>query len=161
MSAKKATQKSANSTTASGKKSKGFTAEERVAMKERAQELKAEGRRGPRAGKADGESDVLAKIAEMPGPDRAMAKRLHAIIKASAPALSPKTWYGMPAYAKDGKVVCYFQSAHKFKSRYATFGFNDAANLDEGAMWPTSFALKELTAADEARISALVKKAVS
>ncbi|HZB36302.1 MAG TPA: DUF1801 domain-containing protein [Gaiellaceae bacterium] len=124
-------------------------------MKERARELKAA------ADKADGESAVLEKIAEMPQPDRAMAKRLHAIIKASAPALSPKTWYGMPAYAKDGKVVCYFQSAHKFKSRYATFGFNDAANLDEGAMWPTSFALKELTAADEARISALVKKAVS
>jgi len=159
--AKKSTQESAKSTTASGKKSKGFTDEERAAMKERAQELKAEARRGPRADKADGESDVLAKIAEMPEPDRAMAKRLHAIIKASAPALSPKTWYGMPAYAKDGKVVCYFQSAHKFKSRYATFGFNDKANLDEGAMWPTSFALKELTAADEARIGALVKKAVS
>jgi uncharacterized protein YdhG (YjbR/CyaY superfamily) len=155
MSAKKATQKSAKSTTASGKKSKGFTAEERAAMKERAQELKAEARR------ADGESAVLAKIAEMPGPDRAMAKRLHAIIKASAPALSPKTWYGMPAYAKDGKVVCYFQSAHKFKSRYATFGFSDEANLDEGAMWPTSFALKKLTTADEAKIGALVKKAVS
>jgi uncharacterized protein YdhG (YjbR/CyaY superfamily) len=161
MSAKKATQKSAKSTTASGKKSKGFTDEERAAMKERAQELKAEGRPGPRAGKADGESDVLAKIAEMPEPDRAKAKRLHAIIKASAPALSPKTWYGMPAYAKDGKVVCYFQSAQKFKSRYATFGFNDTANLDEGAMWPTAFALKELTAAEEARIGALVKKAVS
>jgi uncharacterized protein YdhG (YjbR/CyaY superfamily) len=161
MSAKKATQKSAKSTTASGKKSKGFTDEERAAMKERAQELKAEARRGPRADKADGESAVLAKIAEMPEPDRAMAKRLHAIIKASAPALSPKTWYGMPAYAKDGKVVCYFQSAHRFKSRYATFGFNDAANLDEGAMWPTSFALKELTAAVEAKIGALVKKAVS
>jgi len=161
MSAKKATQKSAKSTTASGKKSKGFTAEERAAMKERAQELKAAGRRGPRADKADGESAVLAKIAEMPEPDRAMAKRLHAIIKASAPALSPKTWYGMPAYAKDGKVVCFFQSAQKFKSRYATFGFNDAANLDEGAMWPTSFALTELTATEEARISALVKKAVS
>jgi uncharacterized protein YdhG (YjbR/CyaY superfamily) len=161
MSAKKATQKSAKSTTASGKKSKGFTDEERAAMKERAQELKAAARRGPRADKADGESAVLAKIAEMPEPDRAMAKRLHAIIKASAPALSPKTWYGMPAYAKDGKVVCYFQSAQKFKSRYATFGFNDAANLDEGAMWPTSFALTELTATEEARISALVKKAVS
>ena len=155
MSAKKATQKSAKSTTATGKTSKGFTAEERAAMKERAQELKAEARR------ADGESAVLAKIAEMPGPDRAMAKRLHAIIKASAPALSPKTWYGMPAYAKDGKVVCYFQSAQKFNSRYATFGFNDAANLDEDAMWPTSFALTELTATEEARISALVKKAVS
>jgi len=160
MSAKKATQKSAKSTTASGKKSKGFTDEERAAMKERAQEMKAAARRGPRADKADGESAVLAKIAEMPEPDRAMAKRLHAIIKANAPALSPKTWYGMPAYAKDGKVVCFFQSAHKFKSRYATFGFNDTANLDEGAMWPTSFALTELTAAEEAKIRALVKKAV-
>jgi uncharacterized protein YdhG (YjbR/CyaY superfamily) len=154
MSAKKATQKSAKPT-AGGKKSKGFTAEERAAMKERAQELKAAD------DKAAGESALLAKIAEMPGPDRAMAKRLHAIIKASAPALSPKTWYGMPAYAKDGKVVCYFQSAHKFKSRYATFGFSDTAYLDEGAMWPTSFALTELTATEEARISALVKKAVS
>jgi hypothetical protein len=123
-------------------------------------ELKAEARRGSRAGKADGERDVLAKIAEMPEPDRAMAERLHAIITASAPALSPKTWYGMPAYAKDGKVVCFFQSAHKFKSRYATFGFDVAANLDEGAMWPVAFALKELTAADEARIAVLVKKAV-
>ena len=159
--AKKDTQKSAKSTTAINKKSKGFTAEERAAMKERAQEMKAEARRGPRTKKADGESDVLAKIAEMPEPDRAMAKRLHAIVKASAPALSPKTWYGMPAYAKDGKVVCFFQSAHKFKSRYATFGFSDEANLDKGAMWPTSFALKKLTAADEARIGALVKKAVS
>jgi uncharacterized protein YdhG (YjbR/CyaY superfamily) len=130
-------------------------------MRERAQELKAEARRGRGAGKADGESAVLAKIAEMQGPDRAMAGRLHAIIKASVPALSPKTWYGMPAYAKEGKVVCFFQSADKFKSRYATFGFNDEANLDEGAMWPTSFALKELTAAEEARISSLVKKAVS
>ncbi|HEX9123991.1 MAG TPA: DUF1801 domain-containing protein [Actinomycetota bacterium] len=159
--AKKATQKSAKSTTATGKKSKGFTDEERAAMKERAQELKAEARRGPRADKADGESAVLAKIAEMQGPDHAMAERLHAIVKASAPALSPKTWYGMPAYAKDGKVVCFFQSAEKFKSRYAMFGFSDEANLDEGAMWPTSFALKELTAAEEARIGALVKKAVS
>jgi uncharacterized protein YdhG (YjbR/CyaY superfamily) len=159
MSAKKATQKSAKST--AGKASKGFTAEERAAMKERAQELKAEARRSPRAGKADGESDVLAKIAEMPKPDRVMAKRLHAIVKASAPALSPRTWYGMPAYAKDGKVVCFFQSAQKFNSRYATFGFSDAANLDKGAMWPTSFALKELTAADEKKIGALVKKAVS
>jgi uncharacterized protein YdhG (YjbR/CyaY superfamily) len=159
--AKKGTQKSAKGTAAIDKKSKGFTDEERAAMKERAQELKAEARRGPRADKADGESAVLAKIAEMQGPDRAMAKRLHAIIKASAPALSPKTWYGMPAYAKDGKVVCFFQSAQRFKSRYATLGFNDAANLDEGAMWPTSFALKELTATEEARISALVKKAVS
>jgi uncharacterized protein YdhG (YjbR/CyaY superfamily) len=153
--AKKGTQKSAKSTTARGKASKGFSAEERAAMKERAQELKAE------ANKADGEAALLAKIAEMQGPDRAMAKRLHAIIKASAPALSPKTWYGMPAYANDGKVVCYFQSAQKFNSRYATFGFSDEASLDEGAMWPTSFALKELTAAEEERISALVKKAVS
>ena len=154
MSSKKVTQKSAKSTTASGKKSKGFTDEERAAMKERAQELKAEAR------KADGESALLAKIAEMPEPDRAMAKRLHEIVKASAPGLSPRTWYGMPAYAKDGKVVCYFQNAAKFKSRYSTFGFNDAANLDEGAMWPTSFALMELTATEEAKISALVKKAV-
>jgi len=160
MSPKKDTQKSAKSATAISEKSKGFTDEERAAMRDRAQELRAEARRGPRADKADGESAVLAKIAEMPEPNRAMAKRLHAIIKASAPALSPKTWYGMPAYAKDGKVVCYFQSAQKFKSRYATFGFSDEANLDEGAMWPTSFALKELTAAEEARISALVKKAV-
>jgi uncharacterized protein YdhG (YjbR/CyaY superfamily) len=144
-----------------GKASKGFTAEERAAMRERAQELKATARRGPRAGKADGESEVLAKIAEMPERDRAMAERLHAIVKASAPGLSPRTWYGMPAYAKDGKVVCFFQSAQKFKTRYATFGFSDKANLDEGAMWPTAFALKELTAADEARIGALVKQAVS
>jgi uncharacterized protein YdhG (YjbR/CyaY superfamily) len=161
MSPKKETWKPTKSTTASAKPSKGFTDEERAAMKERAQELKAEARRGSRAGKADGESDVLAKIAEMPEPDRVMAKRLHAIVIASAPALSPKTWYGMPAYAKDGKVVCFFQSAGKFKSRYATFGFSDEANLDEGAMWPTAFALKELTAAEEARIGALVKKAVS
>ncbi len=161
--ANKGTQKSAKSTTASGKKSKGFTDEERAAMRERAQELKAEARRGPRAKKdrADGESDVLAKIAAMQEPDRAMAKRLHAIIKASAPALSPKTWYGMPAYAKDGKVVCFFQSAQKFNTRYATFGFSDAANLDKGALWPVAFALKELTAAEEAKIGALVKKAVS
>jgi uncharacterized protein YdhG (YjbR/CyaY superfamily) len=158
MSAKKATQTSAKSTTASGKKAKGFTDEERAAMKERAQELKAEARANKN--KAEGERDVLAKIAEMPEPDRAMATRLHAIIRASAPALSPRTWYGMPAYAKDGKVVCFFQSAQKFNSRYATFGFNDAANLDEGAMWPTSFALKKLTAAEERRIAALVKKAV-
>jgi uncharacterized protein YdhG (YjbR/CyaY superfamily) len=129
-------------------------------MKQRAQELKAEARRGPRADKADAERDVLDKIAEMPQPDRVMAERLHAIIKASAPALSPKTWYRMPAYAKDGKAVCFFQSAHKFKSRYATFGFDVAANLDDGTMWPTAFALTELTAADEARIAALVKKAV-
>jgi uncharacterized protein YdhG (YjbR/CyaY superfamily) len=155
MSAKKATQKSAKSTTARDKKSAGFTAEERAAMKERAQELKAEAR------KADGEKALLAKIAEMPEPDRIMAERLHAIVKASAPDLSPKTWYGMPAYARDGKVVCYFQSADKFDSRYATFGFNDTANLDDGAMWPTSFALKKLTGADEKRIAALVKKAVS
>jgi uncharacterized protein YdhG (YjbR/CyaY superfamily) len=161
MSPKKDTQKSAKSTTAINKKSKGFTDDERAAMKERAQELKAEARRGPRAAKADGESALLAKIAEMKGSDRAIAKRLHAVIQASAPALSPKTWYGMPAYAKDGKVVCYFQSAQKFKSRYATFGFSDEANLDKGAMWPTSFALKELTAAEEAKIGALVKKAVS
>jgi uncharacterized protein YdhG (YjbR/CyaY superfamily) len=157
--AKKATQQSAKRTT--GKASKGFTDEERAAMRERAQEQKAAARRGPRAGNADGERDVLAKIAEMPEPDRAMAERLHALIKASAPALSPRTWYGMPAYAKDGKVVCFFQSAQKFKTRYATFGFSDRANLDEGAMWPTSFALRELTAAEEARIAALVKKAVS
>jgi uncharacterized protein YdhG (YjbR/CyaY superfamily) len=154
---KKTTQKSAKSTAAVNKSSEGFTDEERAAMKERARELKAEAR----GDKADGESAVLAKIAEMPEPDRAMARRLHALIKTSAPALSPKTWYGMPAYAKDGKAVCYFQSAHKFKSRYATFGFNDTANLDEGAIWPTSFALKELTAAAEAKIAALVKKAVS
>jgi uncharacterized protein YdhG (YjbR/CyaY superfamily) len=157
--AKKDAQASAKSTTAINKKSQGFTDEERAAMKERARELKAEARASKN--KSDGESTVLAKIAEMPQPDRAMAERLHALIKASAPALSPKTWYGMPAYAKDGKVDCFFQSAQKFKSRYATFGFSDAANLDEGAMWPTSFALKELTAADEARIGALVKKAVS
>ncbi|HEY3115343.1 MAG TPA: DUF1801 domain-containing protein [Chloroflexota bacterium] len=161
MSPKKEMQKFAKRTTATNKKSKGFTDDERAAMKERAQELKAEARRGPRAKKADGESDVLAKIAEMPEPDRAMATRLHAIIKTSAPVLSPKTWYGMPAYAKDGKVVCFFQSAQKFKSRYPTFGFSDEANLDDGAMWPTSFALKELTPAEEARIGALVKKAVS
>jgi uncharacterized protein YdhG (YjbR/CyaY superfamily) len=153
--AKKGTQQSAKSKT--GKASKAFTDEERAAMRERAQELKA----APRAGKADGESDVLAKIAEMPEPDRVMAERLHAIIEASAPALSPRTWYGMPAYAKDGKVVCFFQSAQKFKTRYATFGFTDKANLDEGAMWPVAFALKELTADVEARIGALVKNAVS
>ncbi len=155
MSPKKATRKPAKSGTASRKKAKGFTAEERAAMKERAQELKAEAHR------TDGEKAVLAKIAEMPKPDRVMAERLHAIINASAPDLSPKTWYGMPAYAKDGNVVCFFQSAEKFKSRYATLGFNDAAKLDEGAMWPTTFALKKLTAAEEKRIGALVKKAVS
>ena len=157
----KDSQKSPKSTTAIGKPSKGFTDEERAAMKERAQELKAGARRGPRAAKADGESDVLAKFAEMPKLDRAMAERLHAVIKANAPALSPRTWYGMPAYAKDGKIVCFFQSGQKFKTRYATFGFSDKANLDQGAMWPTAFALKELTAADEARIGALVKKAAS
>jgi uncharacterized protein YdhG (YjbR/CyaY superfamily) len=149
-------QKSAKSTTAIGKKAKGFTDEERAAMKERAKELKAAAR------SEEGESAVLAKIAEMPEPDRSMAERFHAIVKASAPALSPKTWYGMPAYANtDGKVVCFFQSADKFKSRYATFGFNDDANLDEGHMWPTSYALTELTTAEEAKIAALVKKAVS
>jgi len=147
------TQKSAKSTT--DKASKGFTDEERAAMRERAKELKVAAR------KADGERDVLAKIAEMPEPDRVMAERLHALITASAPALSPRTWYGMPAYAKDGNVVCFFQSAQKFNTRYATLGFSDKANLDEGAMWPTAFALTELTAADEARIGALVKKAVS
>jgi uncharacterized protein YdhG (YjbR/CyaY superfamily) len=140
------------------KKDTGFTNEEKAAMKERARELKASARAS--RNKAAGESDVLAKIAEMPEPDRAMGERLHAIVKASAPALWPKTWYGMPAYAKDGKVVCFFQSAEKFKSRYATLGFSDEANLDEGAMWPTSFALKELTAAEEARIAELVRKAV-
>jgi len=152
MSTKKSTQKSQSTT----KKSTGFSAEERAAMRERAQELKAEAR------KADGESALLAKLAEMPKPDRAMGERIHAIVKATAPDLEPKTWYGMPAYAnKDGKVVCFFQSADKFNSRYATFGFSDEANLDKGAMWPTSFALKGLTDADEAKIAALVKKAVS
>jgi uncharacterized protein YdhG (YjbR/CyaY superfamily) len=157
--ARKGTRQPATKTTTNA--SRGFTAEERVAMRERAQELKAAARRGSRAGKADGESDVLAKIAELPERDRALAERLHALVKASAPALSPRTWYGMPAYALDGEVVCFFQSAQKFKTRYATFGFSDKAKLDEGAMWPTSFALKELTAAEEARIGALVKKAVS
>ena len=161
MSPKKGTQKSAESTAATGEESTGFSDEERAAMKERLQELKAAARRPRGADKADGESAVLAKIAEMPEPDRAMGKRLHAIIKASAPALSPRLWYGMPAYAKDGKVVCFFQSAQKFNTRYATFGFSDTANLDEGALWPVAFALKGLTATEEARISALVKKAVS
>jgi uncharacterized protein YdhG (YjbR/CyaY superfamily) len=157
--AKKGTRTAAKSTSATGKTSKGFTDEERAAMKERAKELKAEAR-GDKD-RADGERAVVAAIAAMPGPDRAMAKRLHAVVTASAPTLSPKTWYGMPAYAnKDGKVVCFFTPASKFKSRYATFGFNDDANLDEGTMWPTSFALKELTATDEARIGTLVKKAV-
>ena len=157
--AMKATQRSAKGTT--GKASKGFSDEERAAMRDRAGELKAAARRGPRAGDADGERDVRARIAEMPEPDRAMAERLHALIKASAPVLSPRTWYGMPAYAKDGNVVCFFQSAQKFKARYATLGFSDKANLDEGAMWPTSFALNGLTAAEEKKIGALVKKAVS
>jgi uncharacterized protein YdhG (YjbR/CyaY superfamily) len=143
----------------STKKSKGFTAEERAAMRERAKEQKAEERANKN--RAAGESDVLAKIAEMQEPDRSMAERLHEIVKASAPALSPKTWYGMPAYAREGKVLCHYQSAEKFNTRYATFSFSDAANLDEGAMWPTSFALKELTATEEAKISDLVKRAVS
>ncbi len=160
MSQKKESQKSAQSTPALSKKASGFTDEERAAMKERAQELKAEDRANKN--KAEGESDVLAKIAAMPEPERAMATRLHEIIKASAPVLSPKTWYGMPAYAnKDGKVVCFFQSAQKFNTRYATLGFSDTANLDEGALWPTSFALMELTAAEEERIGAIVKQAVS
>ena len=152
-------QQSDKSTTATDETSAGFTAEERAAMKARATELKAEAR--AQRDQAAGERDVLAKIAEMAEPDRAMAERLHALIKASAPALSPRTWYGMPAYAKEGKVVCYFTAASKFKERYATFGFNSAANLDEGNMWPTSFALKALTPAEEERIVALVKKAVS
>ncbi len=156
---KKATQKSAESTTASGEKSRGFTDAERAAMRARAREMKAEARADK--DKADGESAVLAAIAAMPERDRAMGERLHAIIKASAPALSPKTWYGMPAYAKDGKVVCFFKCAQKFNTRYATFGFSDAANLDDGTMWPAEFALTELSADDEARIAALVKQAVS
>jgi uncharacterized protein YdhG (YjbR/CyaY superfamily) len=157
--ATKDTKKSAKTTTATNKKSKGFTDAERAAMKERARELRAEARASK--DRAAGEKAVLAKIAEMPEPDRAMGERLHALIKATAPGLTPKTWYGMPAYAKDGKVVCYFTPASKFKERYATFGFNATANLDEGNMWPTSFALKKLTAAEEKRIAALVKKAVS
>src|SRR5262245_41378772 len=151
--ARKSTPTSAKRPSATDKRSKAFTDEEKVAMKERARELKED--------KADGESAVLAKIAEMPKADRALGKRLHAIVKANAPALSPRLWYGMPAYAKDGKVVCFFQSAQKFKTRYATLGFSDTANLDEGAMWPVAFALTELTAAEEAKISALLKKAVS
>ena len=151
----KGTRKPAKSAAATKKRYEGFTNEEKGAMKDRVQEMKAA------ANKADEESAVLAKIAEMPGPDRAIGKRLHALIKASAPALSPRLWYGMPAYAKDGKVLCFFQNAQKFKTRYATFGFSDAANLDEGAMWPVAFALTKLTAAEEARIAALVKKAVS
>ena len=154
------TQKSAKGTTAIEKKSEGFTDEERAAMKERVQELKAAARRGPRADKADGESAVLAKIAEMPEPDRAMAERLHAVVKASAPVLTSRLWYGMPAYAKDGKVVCFFQSSQKFKTRYSTLGFSDQANLDEAAMWPVAFALTDLTGAEEERIGELVRKAV-
>jgi uncharacterized protein YdhG (YjbR/CyaY superfamily) len=155
------TQKSAKSTTGRETTSETWTDEERAAMKERAKEMKAKTGRGSRAKKADGEADVLAKIAEMPKSDRVMAERIHAIIKASVPALAPKTWYGMPAYAnKDGKVVCFFTAADKFKSRYASFGFNDDANLDEGTMWPTSWAMTKLTPADEAKIGALVKKAV-
>ena len=156
---KNGTRESAKSTAASNKKSKGFTDEEQAAMKERAKDLKMEARANKN--RAEGESDVLAKIAEMPEPERAMANRLHEIIKASAPSLSPRLWYGTPAYARDGNVVCFFQSAQKFKTRYATLGFSDKANLDEGAMWPTTFALTKLTAAIEARISALVKKAVN
>ncbi|HET7243387.1 MAG TPA: DUF1801 domain-containing protein [Streptosporangiaceae bacterium] len=155
------TRKPAKSTTAKNKTYEGFTEEERDAMKQRAQELKAAGRRGSRADKADGTSEVLAKIAEMQEPDRVMGERLHALIKASAPDLSPRLWYGMPAYAKGGKIVCHFQPAQKFKTRYATLAFSDAANLDEGAMWPTSYAVTTLTAADEARIAALVRQAVS
>ncbi len=157
----KSTRKSAKRATAADESAQGFTAEERAAMKERAHELKADARRGGRVHRADEARAVLAKIAEMSEPDRSMAERLHAIITDSAPDLVPRLWYGMPAYAKDGKVVCFFQSAQKFNSRYATLGFNAAANLDDGNMWPTSFALKELTAAEEAKIAALVKKAVS
>jgi len=160
MSETKATRTSNGSATMDEGSAAGFTAEERAAMKERARELKAEsGRR--RTGKVDGDRTVLDKIAEMPEPDRAMAERLHALVRASAPDLSPKLWYGMPAYARDGKVVCYFQAASKFGARYATFGFNDVANLDDGEMWPTAFALKTLTRAEEARISAVVERAVS
>jgi uncharacterized protein YdhG (YjbR/CyaY superfamily) len=155
------TRKSAKSNTAAGQRFEGFTSEERAAMKDRAQELKVAPRRGQRAGKADGESEVLAKIAEMPEHDRALGERLHAIIKAAAPALSPRTWYGMPAYAKDGNVICFFQAAQKFKTRYATLGFSDNANLDDGAMWPTYYALTDLTDAAEKKITALVRTAVS
>lgn len=162
MSPKHNAHESVNRTTPLRKASKGFADEERAAMQERAQELKAEARRGPRARKdqPDGEADVLGKIAAMPEPDRAMAKRLHAIIKANAPALASKTWYGMPAYARDGKVVCFFQSGQKFKTRYATLGFSDTATLDEGALWPVAYALKELTIVEEARIISLLKQAV-
>ena len=155
------TQKSAKSTTAKSKTYEGFTDEERDAMKQRAKELKADARRGPRAAKADGESEVLAKIAEMQEPDRVMAERLHAVLKASAPDLSPRLWYGMPAYAKGSDMICFFQPAQKFKTRYATLGFSDKANLDEGTMWPNAYALTELTAATEARIAELVNRAVS
>lgn len=157
----KGTRTAAKSTTATDEKYDGFTDEERSAMKERAQELKSATRRGSRAAKADPESEVLAKIAEMPEADRVLAERVHAIVKAGAPELAPKLWYGMPAYAKNGKVVCFFQSAQKFKSRYATLGFSDQAHLDDGAMWPTAFALTEMTPAAEARIGELVRQAVS
>lgn len=160
-SSSKAAQKPRKSGAATERQSGGFSDEERAAMRERAEELKAEMRRGSRASTADGENDVLAKIAEMPPSDRAMAERVHAIVKAAAPALSPRTWYGMPAYAKDGNVVCFFQSAQKFKARYATFGFSDKASLDEGLMWPTAYALKELTPDGEAKIAELIKKAAS
>ena len=161
MSAKKGTQPSAESTTANDKASKGFTAEERAAVRERAREVKAAGRRGPRAGKADGESDVLAKIAEMTEPDRAMAERIHAIVTETAPELVPRTWYGMPAYAKDGKVICFFKASSKYNERYSTIGFDQAANLEEGTMWPSAWFLTKLTPEDEKRIAALVKQAVS
>ena len=154
----KPTKKPAKSTAAKGGKPKGFTEDERAAMKERARELKAETRGS--GGKTDGEGEVLAKIAEMPDADRVLAERVHAVVRASAPDLTPRTWYGMPAYARDGKVVCFFQSAHKFKARYATLGFSDSAKLDDGAMWPTSFALTRLTAAEEKKIRALLEKAV-
>ena len=158
--AKKAPHQSSHGTPSAAKKPTGFTDDERAAMRERLQEMKAEARRRSRAGSAEGEAAVLAKIAALPQPDRAMAERLHAMVKANAPSLSPKTWYGMPAYARDGNVVCFFQSAQKFKTRYATLGFSDKANLDEGRMWPTAFALQELTAAEEAKIGALIRKAV-
>ena len=161
MSPKTSKQKSVKRATATGKAIKGFTDEERAAMKERGQELKKAARRSPRADEADGDGTVLAKIAEMPDPDRTMGKRLHAIIKASAPALSPRLWYGMPAYAKDGKVVCFFRDAGKFKERYAMLGFNDSARLDDGSMWPVAYALTKLSKADEAKIAKLVKQAVS
>ncbi len=159
MSPKKSTQRPPGRTPPKGASSRGFTEDERAAMREHARELRAAGRRGP-AAEAEGEGDVLAKIAEMEGPDRAMAERVHALVKASAPGLSPRTWYGMPAYAKDGAVICFFQPARKFKTRYATLGFSDKARLDEGAMWPTAFALSEWTSAVEKRIAGLVKRAV-